>query len=85
MDHDLLTPAQAAQCKGVSRTAIYSAIAEGRLKHNRILGRLAIKREHLLAWSPMRYAGRPKGKPMTDEAKARLSESQKRRWSQHKR
>lgn len=80
MDNDLLTPAEAARLKGVSRTAIYTAIAEGRLKHSRVLGRLAIERAHLLAWTPMRYAGRPKGIPMTDEAKALLSESQKRRW-----
>ncbi len=79
MDDDLLTPAEAAKFKGVSKTAIYSAIAEGRLKHIRVLGRLAVKKEHLLAWTPVRYAGRPKGRPMTDEGKARLSESQKRR------
>ena len=84
MDNDLLTPKEAARFKGVSRAGVYSAIAEGRLQYIRILGRIAIKREHLLAWTPVRYAGRPKGKPMTGVAKERLSESQKRRWLQRK-
>jgi len=74
----------AAKLKGVSRTAIYSAMTEGRLKYVRVLGRLAIKKGHLLAWTPVRYAGRPKGIPMTDEAKTRLSESQKLRWEKRK-
>lgn len=84
MENDLLTPHKAAKLKGVSRTAIYSAIAEGRLKHIRILGRIAIKREHLLAWTPLPYAGRRKGTPMSDEAKSHISEGQKRRWAERK-
>lgn len=84
MDKDLLTPDKAAKLKGVSRTAIYSAIAEGRLKHIRMLGRLAIRKADLISWTPARYAGRPKGIPMTAEAKVRLSASQKQRWARHK-
>lgn len=84
MDKDLLTPAKAAKLKGVSRTAIYSAIAERRLKHTRVLDRLAIRKADLLSWTPVRYAGRPKGIPMTAEAKSRLSASQRQRWARQK-
>lgn len=83
-EQDLFTPDQAAKFKGVSRTAVYSAIAEGRLKATRILGRLAVKKSDLLAWTPVRYSGRPKGIPMSAGAKARLSTSQKHRWKQRK-
>ncbi len=77
MDKDLLTPDDAAKLKGVSRTAIYAAIAEKRLKHIRVLGHLAVRKADLLSWTPARYAGRPKGIPMTDEGKARVNSGEK--------
>ncbi len=80
----LLTAAEAAKLKGVSRAAIYAAIAPGRLPHERILGRLALREADVLAWTPMPHAGRRKGTPMSQEAKARISAGQKRRWQRRK-
>ena len=84
MGKKLLTPAEAAQLKGVSRSTIYSAIAEGRLKHTRVLGRLALQEVDVKAWTPIRYGGRPSGIPMSQEARDRISEAQKRRWKRRK-
>jgi len=87
----LITPDEAAQLKSVTRAAIYAAIAEGRLPATRILGRLALKRKDVVAWVPRSYAGRPgrkSGPPvgirLSEEAKQRISEGQKRRWQQRK-
>ena len=76
-----LTPDQAALAKGVSRTAIYSAIAEGRLPSQRILNRLAIRKTDLESWIPAPHSGRPKGIPVSDKARSRMGEAQKRRWA----
>ena len=76
-----LTPDQAALAKGVSRTAIYSAIAEGRLPAHRVLNRLAIRKAELESWLPAPNSGRPKGIPVSDEARSRMGEAQKRRWA----
>lgn len=90
MQESLLTVREAASSKGVTRTAIYAAIAEGRLPHTKVLGRIGIREADLSAWTPMRYGGRPGtkgrggrpvGHPMSAEAKARLSASQKARWA----
>lgn len=81
---ELLTPAEAAQFKGVSRTAVYSAIAENRLGHVRMLGRLAVRRSDLVAWKPVRYAGRPKGFTVSAEIRAKMSQSSKRLWGKRK-
>ena len=80
-DQDILTPAQAAKLKKVSRTAIYNALADGRLRGVRVLGRIGIAREVLKAWQPQARVGRPQGKPMSAESKEKLSEAQKRRWA----
>jgi len=80
----LFTPDEAARLKGVSRTAIYSAIADGRLAHTRVLGRLALREADVVAWTPRPHSGRPKGIPTTDETKTRMSEAQKRRWAARK-
>ena len=85
MKAKLLTPAEAAQLKHVSRAAIYAAIAEGRLPHQRVLGRLAVREKDVLAWTPAPNSGRRKGTAMSQEAKARISQSQKRRWERRKR
>ena len=82
---NLLSVSQASELKGVSRAAIYSAIARGRLRHQRVLGHIGVRRADVLAWMPVGYkGGRPKGTPMSDEAKARLSQSQKRRWARQR-
>ncbi len=85
MKHKLLSVSEAAKLKGVTRAAVYGAIADGRLPHERILGHLALRETDVLAWTPLGIkTGRPKGIPMSEESKARLSESQRRRWAQRK-
>lgn len=91
MTKTLLTAGEAAKLKGVSRSAIYAAIAQGRLPHTRILGRLGLEKADVLSWAPMKYrdrpgvgGGRPSGIPMSTEAKKRISNAQKRRWAQRK-
>lgn len=83
-DQDILTPAQAAKLKGVSRTAIYNALADGRLQGVSILGRIGIARSVLKTWQPQARVGRPPGQPMKKEAKEKLSQTQKRRWTVRK-
>ena len=94
MDQKLLTASEAAKLKGVSTTTIYRAVGQGRLPHVRVLNHIGVPEADLLKWMPVRYAGRagikgrggrPRGIPMSTEAKARLSGSQKRRWAERKR
>ncbi len=89
----LLTPQEAATLKAVSRTAIYAAISEGRLPAIQILGRLGLRETDVQNWQPCgskghvrakRRSGKPKGSLQTEDAKRRISESQKRRWAQRK-
>lgn len=61
-----LTPAEAAERKGVARSAIYKAIREGRLPSEQMLGRVAVKVTDLDAYEPGSYgdnkrALRPRG------------------------
>lgn len=84
MDQDILTPSQAAKLKKVSRTAIYNALADGRLRGVRVLGRIGIARHALKEWRPQARVGRSPGKPMSAESKRKLSETQKRRWATRK-
>ena len=79
-----LTPAEAAKLKGVSRAAIYAAIADGRLAHIRVLGRLALRTADVLAWTPTPHSGRPKGIPVSPETRARMSAAHKRSWERRK-
>ena len=83
-DHDILTPAQAAKLKGVSRTAIYNALSDGRLQGVRVLGRIGIARSVLKAWQPQARVGRPTGRPMTEKQKATIAAAQKKRWASRK-
>jgi excisionase family DNA binding protein len=82
--NELLTPTQAAEFKGVSRTAVYSAIAEKRLPHVRMLGRLAVSKSDLVAWKPVRYAGRSKCFIVSPEVRAKMSQASKRLWEKRK-
>ncbi len=91
MTDQLLTADEAAQLKGVTIAAIYAAVKENRLPHKRILRRIGLRRDDVLQWTPRSYAGRPgaksgrpTGTPMSQEVKARISESQKRRWDERK-
>lgn len=82
---DVLTPAEAAQAKGVTRSAVYKAIAQKRLPHHKILGRVALYTRDVEAWTPARYAGRPAGTPMSLQAKTNIAAGQKRQWAEKKR
>lgn len=48
-----LTPAEVAKQKGVSKTAVYSAISRGSLTAHRMLGRLAVSEEDAARWQPV--------------------------------
>ena len=88
MPAKLLTVAEAAKLKGVSRSAVYGAIADGRLPHVLILGHMGVKESDVRAWEPVKYAarpgkkgGRPKGIPVSAETKEQIAQSQKQRWA----
>jgi predicted DNA-binding transcriptional regulator AlpA len=77
----LLTAIEVARLKGVSRTLVYNAMNKGKLPYIEILGRRAVKESEAKKWKPPgRITGRPKGIPVTDETKAKISEAQKKRW-----
>lgn len=80
----LLTVAQAAQLKGVSRTALYDAIASGRLPHRKVLGHIAVVEKDVLAWTPTPRSGRRKGTRLSAEAKTRISQANKKHWARRK-
>jgi len=84
MQSKLITVAEAAQQKGVSRSAIYKAIKQGRLNAQQVLGKTALSHEEVARWQAG-STGWPKGRNVSVEAKAKISESQKRRWSARKR
>lgn len=85
MEKDLLTVHEAAKLKGVTQSAIYLAMAQGRLPCSRVLGRLVVTKRDVLTWRPTPHVGRRKGTPVSESVKARISQSQKRRWAQRKR
>lgn len=71
---------QAAARRGVSRTAIYSAITRKRLPRRYHRGSLVVRESDLEAWKQNKEkGGRPKGKPMSEEHKAKLREAYRRR------
>ena len=85
MSSSLLSVSQAATLKGVTRSAVYAAISRGDLDSQRVLGHVAVTEADVNAWQPIGHKkGRPKGTPMTEEVKSRISLSQKRRWQQRK-
>ena len=79
----LLTPVEVARMKGLSRTVVYRAMSEGKLPFIHILGRRAIVESDAQQWQPPgKITGRPKGIPVSEETKARISAGQKKRWQQ---
>ena len=84
MKHEYVTVAKAAEIKGVSRTSIYKAISRGVFRVEQVLGRTALRRKDVELWQPGQLVGRRKGTPMSNEAKRRISEGQKRRWAKRK-
>lgn len=81
---DLITIAEAARCKNVSRSAVYKAIAQGRLPAQSVLGHWALQTKDVEAWRPKERRGRRRGTPMSEEAKVRIAEGQKKRWAKRK-
>ncbi len=84
MNGPFITVAEAAKQKQVSRSAIYKAIEQGRLQAQWIFGRMVLPRADVTRWQPHTRAGWPKGRKMSGEAKAKISESQKERWAKRK-
>lgn len=91
MSNQLITPEEAARMKSVSAAAIYAAVRENRLPHTRVLRRIGLRKTDVMRWEPRSYgnrigarSGRAKGTAMKAETKARISESQKRRWAERK-
>ena len=85
MEDEYVTVAEAAALKGVSRMTIYKAIAQGQLRTQHTLGKTALRRREVVAWQPSSKVGQRKGTPMSEEAKAHISQGQKKRWAERKR
>ncbi len=85
MKQRLFTVNEAAQAKGVSRTAIYSAIARQKLPRRYSKGHIVVREADLLEWQASKATGgRPKGKLMSEEAKRKISDANKLRWAKRK-
>ena len=93
METGLLTVDEAAQLKGVTRAAIYAAVKEGRLPHERVLRRIGLRRQDVEAWQPIASAGRSgvgsrggrkRGTRHSQETRARIAEAARRRWAQRR-
>lgn len=80
MHNHLMTVAEVAQRKSVSRSAVYRAISQGQLSSRLVLGHVAVRRVDVEAWKPKERKGRRKGTPMSAEGKAKISAGQKKRW-----
>lgn len=85
MSKRLITVSEAARLKGLSRSAIYKAIRDGRLPERWELGRLALKESEVLAWEAVPTGGKRHRLPQSETTKSRISEAQKRRWTKRKR
>ena len=80
-----ISVSQAARLKDVTPAAVYKAVHSKRLSHHILLGHIGLNKAEVLAWNPIGHrAGRPKGTPVSDEAKKRMSASQKQRWARDK-
>jgi excisionase family DNA binding protein len=84
MKQERLTVSQAAKLRGVSRTAIYSAIARQSLSAHLDLGRWVVMKKDLLAWDAAKNRGRKKGRAISVEHRANISAAQKARWAKRK-
>lgn len=83
--HDkFLSVSQVAAMKRVSRNAVYKAVREKRLASVHLVGIIAIKREDATAWVPKARTGRRKGISTSEETKAKIAASQRKRWQRRK-
>jgi excisionase family DNA binding protein len=85
MKHHLLSVSEAARLKGVTRSAVYSAVARGVLPHQIVLGHIALRESDVKAWIAARVtAGRPAGTRLSKAAKERISQANKNHWARRK-
>lgn len=85
MKHQLLSVSEAARLRGVTRAAVYSAVARGVLPHQRMLGHIALKETDVKAWIAANVtAGRPAGTRLSKAAKERISQANKANWARRK-
>lgn len=85
MKHILLDIPSAAGRAGVTTKAIYAAIARQSLPRRYSQGNLVVRETELLAWrSSKSRGGRPQGQKMSEEAKRKISEANKKRWAKRK-
>ena len=85
MKHILLDIPAAAERVGVTAKAIYAAIARQSLPRRYSQGSLVVREAELLAWqSAKSRGGRPPGRKMSEEAKRKISEANKKRWAKRK-
>jgi excisionase family DNA binding protein len=84
MENRFLTVSEAARQKEVSRSAVYKAIADGRLSARQILGHVALSKTEVAKWKAKTGSGRKKGQSQSEEAKVKISQGQKLRWKQRK-
>lgn len=78
LNEEFLTPDDVAKIKKVSRQAVHDAIKAGKLPCHYILGRRVIRKADLRLWQVI---GRRKNGPLSVAHKAKISQSQKRRWA----
>lgn len=84
MNDEFLSVSQVAAMKRVSRNAVYKAVREKRLASVRLVGIIAIKREDATVWVPKARTGCRKGISTSEEAKAKIAASQRKRWQKRK-
>lgn len=84
MKHTYVSVQEAANLKGVSRTTVYKAIAQGLLSAETVMGKTGLRRKDVEGWQPERKTGRRKGTVLSQEVKKRISLGQKQRWEQRK-
>ncbi len=84
MNDKFLSVSQVAAMKGVSRNAVYKAVREKRLASARLVGIIAVSWEDATAWIPKARTGRRKGISTSEEAKAKIAASQRKRWQKRK-
>jgi excisionase family DNA binding protein len=76
----LLTVSQAARKKGVTRTTIYNAIANKRLRAFEVLGRTAVKESDLMASDlGQGKSGPPAGRPLSAKHRDALRKAHRQR------
>jgi excisionase family DNA binding protein len=71
--NDLITQAEAARLRGVTREAVYDLVARGRLETIEIGGKKFVRRSEVLKLEKL-----PAGRPVTKTGKAKVKRKEKR-------